>query len=437
MRQEGACSLACKHCTASPSGTPTATAVPGSGEILAALCLFQGPHKIGTTPASARTGSSKLGPGGRCPSLRPAYPAGHGGTGALFELGVRGQAPPDDIGGVVFGSQSWAAFEDKVDEEKLDPGVESWGQETTVQFWPGHTDGFPEPRSGQRRAREARGQGHPANGGSASVSHHLGPTGGPCRSHHLTSKQARHSTPPKRDMKESVRDPPPACHPLIWWACSRHGRGDPPNPRSESSCADPGPPRNGTEGISLWLVSVLSPKASPACPGKAYRGRANERARPQRYAGGGVGSWGWPPHCATPELNAPAQIQPSTLAPTRALQTGFVPAPGRGHRGPTVGQGSGSRLGRKVQLPGVGGLSMLAASRPWPWPQGDLHTCPHPPPFPAEAPGRGWVQGFQRTHGGVQVILPPQGLKYRQKPSPAHSDRWPVAPEFCTLPTPE
>lgn len=35
-----------------------------------------------------------------------------------------------------------------------------------------------------------------------------------------------------------------------------------------------------------------------------------------------VGRWGPPPPCANPELNIPAQIQPSTLALTPALQTG-------------------------------------------------------------------------------------------------------------------
>ena len=159
------------------------------------------------------------------------------------------------------------------------------------------------------------------------MSHHLGPTGGPCRSHHLTSKQARHSTPTKRDMKESTRDPPPTCHPLTWWACSRHSRGDPPNPRSESSCADPGPLRNGTEGISLWLVSVLSPKAtlsaSPACPGKAYRGRANERARPQRYAGGWWAVRDGPhtvrPPSSTPQLGSGPPPLPPPVHCRRAL----------------------------------------------------------------------------------------------------------------------
>lgn len=53
-----------------------------------------------------------------------AHPPRHGGTRALLELGVGGEAPPDDVGCVILGSQPWAAFEDEIDEEKLDAGIE-------------------------------------------------------------------------------------------------------------------------------------------------------------------------------------------------------------------------------------------------------------------------------------------------------------------------
>lgn len=71
------------------------------------------------------------------PRGRRAHPAGDGGSaGALFELGVGGEALPDDVGRVVLGTQPWAAFEDEVDEEKLDSGIESWGK-NTVPLHPG------------------------------------------------------------------------------------------------------------------------------------------------------------------------------------------------------------------------------------------------------------------------------------------------------------
>lgn len=62
------------------------------------------------------------------PRGRRLQPARGGGAGALLELGVRGEALPDDVGGVVLGSQPRAAFEDEVDEEELDSGVEAHGQ---------------------------------------------------------------------------------------------------------------------------------------------------------------------------------------------------------------------------------------------------------------------------------------------------------------------
>lgn len=71
---------------------------------------------------------------GPVPRLRGAHPAGRGGSGALLQLRVCGEALPDDVGGVVLGAQPRAAFEDEIDEEKLDPSVESCGGGNIPQF---------------------------------------------------------------------------------------------------------------------------------------------------------------------------------------------------------------------------------------------------------------------------------------------------------------
>ena len=112
-----------------PSGSGIVTLDLGivelvTGNLPAQLFHFQGPTRS-ESPQERVQGTA--GQAGRPPQRHAAYPARHGGAGAFLELGVRGEALPDDVGSIVLGSQPRAAFEDKIDEEKLDSGVEAWG----------------------------------------------------------------------------------------------------------------------------------------------------------------------------------------------------------------------------------------------------------------------------------------------------------------------
>lgn len=57
-----------------------------------------------------------------------SYPPRHGGVGPLFELGVRGEAVPHDVGGVVLVPQLWAALKQEVYDEEFDAAVEAWNR---------------------------------------------------------------------------------------------------------------------------------------------------------------------------------------------------------------------------------------------------------------------------------------------------------------------
>ena len=104
--------------------------------------LPQAPQGTTAPPPSPGLGGRQAG----LPSRHAAYPARRGGAGALLELGVRGEALPNDVRSVVLGSQPRAAFEDKIDKEKLDSGVEAWGANEV----PSQQD--PEPRPSSQHA---------------------------------------------------------------------------------------------------------------------------------------------------------------------------------------------------------------------------------------------------------------------------------------------